>query len=60
MTLLKQLETLMNKLDGRQNYVAFGVFQALKEAVEGADPEYDHSLAIGPLLDSIEAWCITE
>ena len=60
MTLLNKLETLLNELDARQTHVAFGVFQALKEAVEGADPDYDHSLAIGPLLDSIEAWCVLE
>jgi len=65
MTLLKQLETLLDKLNKKarqarqmgETEVWFNVFHALKEAVEGADEESADYLYIGVLLDSIEAWC---
>jgi hypothetical protein len=66
MSLLKQLEILLDKLNKKavkqaretgETMVHFNVFHALKEAVEGSDEDYDHSLAIGVLLDSIENWC---
>lgn len=66
MTLLKQLETLLDKLNKKarkqaretgETKVWFNVFHALKEAVEGADEESADYLYIGVLLDSIETWC---
>lgn len=66
MTLLKQLETLLDKLNKKavkqaketgDTDVWFNVFQALKETVEGADEDSDAYLYIGSLLDSIENWC---